>query len=95
MTGRQPSHPRKLFWRYKANEQAALRDGNWKYLKLAGREYLFDLIQDQHERANLQDKHPDVFARLKADHAAWNSMMLPYPAASFSETPKGRLPDRY
>src|SRR5262245_17685777 len=35
-----PAQPRTLYWRYKANEQAAVRDGRWKYLKLGGREHL-------------------------------------------------------
>ena len=89
--------PRKLFWRYKAAEQAAVRDGDWKYLKLGGKEYLFDVVADQHERANLKDRRPDVFARLAADWTAWNRPMLPYPADSGSDNPKasGTIPDRY
>lgn len=68
---------RKLFWRYKANAQRAMRDGNWKYLTIGGNEFLFDVVEDQRERANLRDRHPDVFARLKAEFAAWNATMLP------------------
>ena len=87
--------PRRLFWRYHANDQAAVRDGDWKYLKLAGQEHLFDVVADAHERAELSAVHPAVFARLKAEFAAWNATMLPYPGQVFSETPKGRLVDRY
>ena len=50
---------------------------------------------DSRERADLRERRPDDFARLKAAWAEWNAAMLPYPADSFSETPKGRLVDRY
>ncbi|MEJ0028833.1 MAG: sulfatase-like hydrolase/transferase [Rhizomicrobium sp.] len=88
-------HGRTLFWRYRANDQAAMRDGDLKYLKLGGREYLFDVAADQRERANLAERLPDRFARMKAAYSAWNATMLPYPAESFSETPKGHVADRY
>lgn len=68
---------RKLFWRYKANAQRAHRDGDWKYLKIADNEFLFNLAQDQRERANLSAKYPEVFARLKQQWEAWDSTMLP------------------
>jgi arylsulfatase A-like enzyme len=75
--GRAAPHPRKLFWRYKAGSQRAARDGNWKYLRIAGNEFLFDLVQDPRERANLKDRENDVFDRLKADWETWNGTMLP------------------
>jgi arylsulfatase A-like enzyme len=95
LTGKAPPVSRKLYWRFKAAEQAAIRDGSWKYLKLANREYLFDVVADPRERANLHDKYPDVFERLKSDFAAWNATMLPYPGDSFSEAVKQSLVDRY
>ena len=70
-------HPRKFFWRYKAGSQRAIRDDNWKYLRIAGNEFLFDVVQDPRERANLKDRRKDVFDRLKSDWEAWNSTMLP------------------
>jgi hypothetical protein len=76
LTGAAP-HPRKLCWRYKAGSQRAIRDGNWKYLRIAGNEFLFDLVHDPRERANLKDRRKDVFDRLKSDWEAWNSAMLP------------------
>ena len=65
LTGESPPHERALYWRYKANDQAAVRDGNWKYLRLGGREHLFDLAADPRERAELRDAHPQEFERLK------------------------------
>jgi arylsulfatase A-like enzyme len=95
LTGQAAVHPRKLFWRYKASEQAAVRDGDWKYLKIGGHDYLFNLARDERERANLKDDEPQVLKRLMGEYDAWNVSMLPYPLASFSETPKGRYADRY
>jgi len=54
--GTQPVKPRTLFWRYKANTQRAVRSGDWKYLKINGNEFLFNLANDQRERANLAQK---------------------------------------
>ena len=71
--------PRKLFWRFRARDQAAARDGDWKYLRIGDQEQLYNLARDPRERANLKDREPARFARLKADYAAWNAAMLPYP----------------
>ena len=35
LSGRASPHPRKLFWRFKAGGQRAVRDGDWKYLQIA------------------------------------------------------------
>ena len=87
--------PRQLFWMFKANNQAAVREGDWKYLALGGHEYLFDLATDQRERANRASAEPERFNRLKALHAQWKAQMLPYPADSASHSIIGTLPDRY
>ena len=34
LTGAAPIRPRTLFWRYKANAQRAIRDGDMKFLKI-------------------------------------------------------------
>jgi arylsulfatase A-like enzyme len=69
-------HPRKFYWRYKAGSQRAIRDADWKYLRIAGNEFLFDVVQDPRERANLKDRYKGVFDRLKGDWEAWNATML-------------------
>jgi arylsulfatase A-like enzyme len=86
---------RTLYWRYKANDQAAMRDGKWKYLKLGGKEHLFDIAADQREQADLQTKEADRFGAMRAAFAAWNKSMLPYPQDSFSEDVKEIYTDRY
>jgi arylsulfatase A-like enzyme len=75
--GTEKPHPRTLYWRYKANKQRAVRQGDWKYLKIADNEFLFDVVKDQHERANLAGLHPDVFTQLKQQWETWNATMLP------------------
>ncbi len=77
ITGKAAAHSRKLYWRYKASAQRAVRDGDWKYLRIAGNEFLFNLAEDQRERANLRRRHADIFERLKADYDVWNATMLP------------------
>ncbi len=77
LTGRASPHQRKLFWRYYGGGQRAVRDRDWKYLQIAGNEFLFDVVQDPRERANLKDRRKDIFDRLKGDWEAWNSTMLP------------------
>jgi arylsulfatase A-like enzyme len=97
LTGAEPVRMRKLYWRFKAGEQAALRDGDWKYLRIAGREHLFDVVVDPRERADQKERRPEIFDRLKADWAMWNDSMLPYPEGSYSENIKalGHTVDRY
>ncbi len=86
---------RTLFWRFKANNQAAVREGDWKYLKLGGKEHLFNVRKDPRERAELKDVHPEIFAALKAKWGEWNAGMLPYPEGSSSETTHNFYADRF
>src|SRR5581483_1355290 len=69
--------PRTLFWRYKANAQRAARDGDFKFLKMLDHTFLFNVVDDPMERANLKDRHKDVYDRLVAKWLAWNDTMLP------------------
>ncbi|MGA2880492.1 MAG: sulfatase-like hydrolase/transferase [Bryobacteraceae bacterium] len=69
--------PRKLFWRYHYNAQRAHRDGEMKYLRIAGNDFLFNVADDPLERANLKQRKPDVYRRMVADYEAWNATMLP------------------
>ena len=69
--------PRTLYWRYKANAQRAMRDGDWKYLKIRDNKFLFNVVEDPMERANLKTRHRDIFDRLVSKWHAWNTTMLP------------------
>lgn len=86
LTGERGPEPRRLFWRYKTNAQRAMRDGDWKYLKIRDNEYLFNIVEDPRERANLKERQRATFARLTAEWAAWNAAMLPEIPDSFGES---------
>jgi arylsulfatase A-like enzyme len=68
---------RTLYWRYKANAQRASRDGDWKYLKIADNEFLFNVVDDPMERANFRSRRSDIFNRVKTQWLDWNDTMLP------------------
>jgi arylsulfatase A-like enzyme len=77
LTGEKPPVERTLFWRYKGLGQQAVRAGRTKYLRIAGNEFLFDVVADPRERANLAGRQPELLASLKKRFAAWNARMLP------------------
>lgn len=97
LAGRGAAGERTLFWRHNAHGQAAARRGRWKMLKIAGEFYLFDIESDPQERANLKDKHPEIFADLVAAYGQFNASMLSYPDNAYSYDNKAfqHLPDRY
>jgi len=69
--------PRTLFWRFAYRAQKAARRGAHKFLEIGGNAFLFDVVADPLERANLRMREPAVFAALEAEWAAWNAGMLP------------------
>jgi len=69
--------PRKLFWRYKANAQRAARDADYKYLKILDNTFLFNVVEDPMERANLKQRRRDLYAKLVTEWFEWNATMLP------------------
>jgi arylsulfatase A-like enzyme len=70
---------RPLFWRMKHKEQRAMRSGPWKYLKVDEHEYLFDVVTDERERANLARRHPARLAEMRAAWQQWDATMPPIP----------------
>jgi arylsulfatase A-like enzyme len=79
-----PIVERRLFWRYKALWQRAARIGDWKYLKILDNTFLFNVVDDPMERANMKERHKDIYARLVGDWNAWNAKMLPETATSYT-----------
>ena len=75
---------RKLYWRYKANHQRAMRDGDYKFLKILDNTFLFNVIDDPLEKANLKERRKDIYERMFADWRVWNRDMLPEVAESFT-----------
>ena len=96
LTAGAPPTPRRVYWRYRANAQQAVRDGDLKYLKINGNTFLFDVVADPLERANLKDRRPEDYKRLVQSYEEWQSTMLPLdPAAStYSFTPS-QMADHY
>lgn len=90
LQGHQPVRERRLFWRYKAQQQRAVREGRWKYLKINGNEFLFDVETDSLERANLKQRHPEEFERLRQAWTEWNAQFLPITDEVFTH---GLTPD--
>ncbi len=70
---------RPMHWRMNHRGQRALRDGPWKYLRVDGHEYLFDITADERERANLGPRQPERLAAMRAAWEAWNATMPPIP----------------
>ena len=63
LTGRAPAGERTLYWRMANRSQRAVRRGDWKYLKVRDREFLFDIGWDPRERGDMAKKRPDLLAR--------------------------------
>jgi arylsulfatase A-like enzyme len=78
---RKPGHSfeRPLYWRMKHRKQRALRQGNWKYLKVDEHEYLFDISADARERANLAHRHPERFGAMREAWLAWEATVPAIP----------------
>lgn len=85
LTDKTPPVTRELFWRYKANHQRAMREGEMKYLKIGPNEYLFNVVADPLERANLKERQPELFAEMRAKWRTWNRQMLPELDETFTE----------
>jgi len=78
---RDPAHTfdRPLHWRMKHRGQRALRDGDWKYLRVDGNDYLFNITRDERERANLGVREPQRLSELRTAWERWNDSMPPIP----------------
>lgn len=71
---------RSLYWRMNHRAQKAIIKGHWKYLEMEGISYLFNLSEDCRERANLKDKHPDIFRKMKSEWEEWNTQIPEIPS---------------
>jgi arylsulfatase A-like enzyme len=70
---------RELHWRMKHRQQAATVSGSWKYLRADNCEYLFDVVADGRERANLAKRYPEQLAHLRERWLAWAKTMPAIP----------------
>ncbi|WP_226018830.1 sulfatase [Novosphingobium sp. FKTRR1] len=87
---------RTLFWRYRNHDQQAARRGQWKYLKINSNTFLFDVVADSQERANLKEREPGIFHELASAWSAWDRTMLPLDPQSYTHGFTGKeLADHY
>jgi arylsulfatase A-like enzyme len=96
LTGKAPVAPRKLFWRYRANAQRAMRDGDMKWLKIRENTFLFNVVTDPLERANLKERQPEVYRRMVNEYETWSATMLPEDSGANSSSFSGsQLADHF
>ena len=85
LTGAKSGAPHEtLYWRWL--NQSAIRQGDWKFLRGANREYLFNLKADVGETNNLIAEHPEKADALKGELAAWAAGLIP-PGLDAMDTP--------
>jgi arylsulfatase A-like enzyme len=80
-TLRNPAHTfeRPMHWRMNHRGQRAMRVGDWKYLRVDGNDYLFNIPGDARERANLGGRQPEQLQALRERWEAWNATMPAIP----------------
>ena len=66
MTDNASTWERTLYWRMANRRQRAVRQGNWKYLRVNDRELLFDLGFDARERDDQAARNPEYLGELRA-----------------------------
>jgi arylsulfatase A-like enzyme len=71
--------PRPMHWRMNHRGQRAHRDGDWKYLRVDGHDYLFNIADDERERANRAGLEPERLQGMRDTWQAWNDTMPPIP----------------
>ena len=71
---------RPLYWRMNHRGQRAMRDGDWKYLRVDGNDYLFNIPADERERANRASRDAGRLEAMRTAWEAWNESMPAIPA---------------
>jgi arylsulfatase A-like enzyme len=70
---------RPVFWRMNHRGQRAYRLGEWKYLMIDGKEYLFNICNDSRERSNLAHREQQRLASMREAWNTWNATMPAIP----------------
>lgn len=73
----QLSMPRPMYWRMNYRRQRAMREGDWKYLAIEDKEYLFNLASDERERANLATREPHRLQSMREQYERWSAEIRP------------------
>ena len=76
-----PAHTfeRPMHWRMNHRGQRAMRLGDWKYLRVDGHDYLFNIPADARERANHGSRQPEQLQAMREQWEAWNASMPAIP----------------
>jgi hypothetical protein len=75
---------RELYWKMLFRNQKVLRAGDWKYLSVEGDEFLFNLANDQRERANFAKRDPKRLAAMRARYLAWEGALPKHAGMTYS-----------
>jgi arylsulfatase A-like enzyme len=70
---------RPMYWRMNHRGQCAMRLGDWKYLRIDNNDYLFNISQDERERANLAHREIERLQTMRDDWEQWQKTMPPIP----------------
>lgn len=81
LTGKQPEQPRTLYWRINRvdRRQAAIRHGNWKWIREGEYDQLYDLSKDPGERKDVGWRNQKLVAELADKYTAWETMLKKNP----------------
>ena len=63
-----------------------MRDGDMKWLKIKENTFLFNVVADPLERANLKERQPEIYRRMVNDYETWNATMLSEDAGANSSS---------
>ncbi len=89
VTGKGSSPPHdKLYWRTGGGKAFAVRQGNWKMVKIGNRTELYDLEADVGESKDVAGARQDVVKRLESARQNWNREMI----APLFESPEPTAP---
>ena len=81
---------------YFAWAQRAARDGDYKYLKILDNTFLFNVVEDPMERANLKERRPGrptILLRLRGANDSTMSLRKPFKFETYRKI-RGRMPVR-
>ena len=73
--GSTPPHD-KLYWRTGGGQAFAVRQGNWKLVKIGNRTELYDLEADIAEGKDAASAKPEILKRLETARQSWNHDMI-------------------
>ena len=73
LAGETGSERTEMYW--KRREKEGARVGDWKWVRNADGEFLFDLSEDLGEQRNLIDEEPDQAAKMAQHFSDWLAEM--------------------